>query len=115
MGKGSSSVLPVGQSAVAEEPNYLKLVSRIKHEIYSSYLAAWISILSRSYRRLRVFDCFVGDGRYVNERGEPLPGSPQLAISITSDIVDKSSGLAVAFRFIEHDPVESGATPNRFG
>jgi three-Cys-motif partner protein len=104
MGKGSSSVLPVGQSGVAGEPNYLKLVSRIKHEIYSNYLAAWISILSRSYRRLRVFDCFAGDGRYVNERGEPLPGSPQLAISITSDIVDKSSGLAVAFGFIEHDP-----------
>src|ERR1700720_2070736 len=104
MGKESYSVLPVGQSGAAEEPNYLKLVSRIKHEIYSNYLAAWISILSRSYRRLRVFDCFAGDGRYVNERGEPLPGSPQLAISVISDIVDKSSGLAVAFGFIEHDP-----------
>jgi three-Cys-motif partner protein len=55
-------------------------------------------------RRLRVFDCFAGDGRYVNERGEPLPASPQLAISITSNIVDNSSRLAVAFGFIEQNP-----------
>ena len=82
------------------EPSYLKHVSRIKHEIYTRYLGAWLAILSTQFNRLRVFDCFAGDGHYVDEHGHALPGSPQRAISIARDIVEKSMGLSIAFGFI---------------
>jgi three-Cys-motif partner protein len=90
-----------------DEPGYLNHVSRIKHEIYTRYLGAWLTILSRGFNHLRVFDCFAGDGRYVDEHGQALPGSPQRAISITSDVVAKSKSLSVAFGFIEQDQMKA--------
>lgn len=106
MGKQEHSPRPRFDESVAE-PSYLKHVSRIKHEIYTRYLGAWLAILSTKFDRLRVFDCFAGDGRYVDEHGHSLPGSPQRAISIVSDIVEKSKRLSVALGFIEQNQVKA--------
>mgnify|MGYP001288037598 CR=1 FL=1 len=105
----------LGLDDSAAESIYLKHVSRIKHEIYTRYLGAWLAILSRRFDRLRVFDCFAGDGRYVDEHRHPLPGSPQRAISIARDIVEKSKGLSVAFGFIEQDQMKANRLRQELG
>lgn len=83
--------------------NYLKHVSRIKHEILNGYFGAWAGILSRSFSHLAYFDCFAGDGRYVDENGLPLAGSPQRAVGIATDLVSKTKGLSLTLGFIELD------------
>jgi len=84
--------------------SYLKHISRIKHEILNGYFGAWLGILSRSFNHLAYFDCFAGDGRYVDENRQPLPGSPQRAVGIANDLVDKTKGgLSLTLGFIELD------------
>lgn len=83
--------------------NYLNQVSRIKHQILSGYLGAWSGILGNAFPHLGYWDCFAGDGSYVDENGSRLPGSPQLAVHVAIDFVSKSSGRSVTLGFIERD------------
>jgi three-Cys-motif partner protein len=87
--------------------SYLKHVSRIKHEIFNSYFGAWAAILSKSFKYLAYFDCFAGDGRYVDEHGQPLPGSPQRAVGIATHLVSKTNGLSLTLGFIERDEAKA--------
>lgn len=86
-----------------ESLSYLKHVSRIKHEIFNGYFGAWAGILGRRFNHLAYFDCFAGDGRYVDEHGQPLPGSPQRAVGIATSLVSKNNGLSLTLGFIERD------------
>lgn len=87
--------------------SYLKHVSRIKHQILNGYFGAWAGILSKSFSRLAYFDCFAGDGRYVDEHGQSLPGSPQRAVGIATDLVNKTKGLFLTLGFIERDEAKA--------
>jgi three-Cys-motif partner protein len=87
--------------------SYLKHVSRIKHQILNGYFGAWAGILSKSFNRLAYFDCFAGDGRYVDEHGQPLPGSPQQAVGIATSLVNKTKELSLTLGFIERDEVKA--------
>jgi three-Cys-motif partner protein len=87
--------------------SYLKHVSRIKHEILNGYFGTWAGILSRSFSRLAYFDCFAGDGRYVDESGQPLPGSPQRAVGIAAGLVNRTKGLSLTLGFIELDEAKA--------
>lgn len=92
--------------------SYLKHVSRIKHEILNGYFGAWSGILSRSFNHLAYFDCFAGDGRYVDENRQPLPGSPQRAVGIATDLVNKTKGLSLTLGFIELDGTKAARLRN---
>ncbi len=83
--------------------NYLNQVSRIKHQILRGYLGAWSGILGNDFSRLAYWDCFAGDGLYVDENGVQLPGSPQLAVKTAVDFVSKSAGRSVTLGFIERN------------
>ncbi len=87
----------------SEATEYLKQVSRIKHEILSKYLGAWSSILGTKFSHLAYFDCFAGSNRYVDEHGRSLEGSPQHALKVASDFVSKSTGRSLTLGFIERD------------
>ncbi len=94
-----SSVIGVDRHSVfhdREQPYYLKHVSRIKHDILKAYLGAWSGILGTKFPHLAYFDCFAGEGCYVDEHGQELPGSPQHALRVAADFVSKAperSGL----------------------
>ena len=108
MNRGANPlVIASAQSAIAEPFSYLKQVSRVKHEILGRYLSAWSGILGTKFRHLGYFDCFAGDGRYVDERGQQLPGSPQHALRMASDFVSKSPGRSLILGFIERDEGKS--------
>jgi three-Cys-motif partner protein len=87
--------------------SYLKHVSRVKHQILNGYFGAWAAILSKSFNQLAYFDCFAGDGRYVDEEGHPLPGSPQRAVALAMRLLNKTAGLSLTLGFIEQDEVKA--------
>ena len=91
------------RTAITEPFSYLKQVSRVKHQILGKYLGAWSGILGTKFKHLAYFDCFAGDGRYVDEYGVELPGSPQHALQIASEFVSKSPGRSLTLGFIERD------------
>jgi three-Cys-motif partner protein len=86
-----------------EQPYYLKHVSRIKHDILKAYLGAWSGILGTRFPHLAYFDCFAGEGYYVDEDGQELPGSPQHALRVAADFVSKAPARSVTLGFIERD------------
>lgn len=76
--------------------------TKAKHEILKYYLDPWTRKLGSSARKLRVFDCFAGRGRYV-DRGNTspiklenisadaeVPGSPLIILDL---LVERSSKL----------------------
>ncbi len=92
---------------LAESLHYLKQVSRIKHQILGGYLGAWSGILGSAFPHLAYWDCFAGDGRYVDENGMQLAGSPQRALKVAIDFVSRSRGRSVSLGFIERDREKS--------
>lgn len=96
-------LIPEREDSSGDSLSYLKHVSRIKHEIFNGYFGAWAGILSRWFNDLAYFDCFAGDGRYVDEHGQPLPGSPQRAVGIAASLVSKGKKLSLTLGFIERD------------
>lgn len=101
------SLVSKREESTEDSLSYLKHVSRIKHEILNGYFGAWAGILSRSFNHLAYFDCFAGDGRYVDEDGQPLPGSPQRAVGIATNLVTKTNGLSLTLGFVELDGVKA--------
>ncbi len=63
--------------------------TRVKHEILSKYLWAWIRILWKWHKRICYFDTFAGRGEYVVE-GEPTPGSPVIALRLADEYLERS-------------------------
>jgi three-Cys-motif partner protein len=88
---------------------YLKLVSRAKHRILSSYLRPWSVILgSASLRvgkadKVAYVDCFAGGGVYSDEDSKPLPGSPLIALKQARDYVATHPGAERLLFFAERD------------
>ncbi len=88
---------------------YLKFVSRAKHRILSSYLRPWSEILGGASRRIGVpdrvayVDCFAGGGIYSDEDGNPLPGSPLIALKQALDYVAARPGAERILFFVERD------------
>src|ERR1700691_507612 len=97
--KTAPSIAKTVLTPIAEPFSYLKQVSRVKHQILGKYLGAWSGILGTKFKHLAYFDCFAGDGRYVDEHGVELPGSPQHALQIASDFVSKSPGRSLTLGF----------------
>ena len=102
---------------------YLKQVSRLKHRILAHYLAPWAAILGSAHPRLRYVDCFAGGGRYVDERGEPLDGSPVIALRTAQQYLEGNPSKRLTLEFVESDKrtaqrlrdtlATEGALPNR--
>jgi three-Cys-motif partner protein len=101
------SIANTAQTPFTEPFSYLKQVSRVKHQILGKYLGAWSGILGTKFRHLAYFDCFAGDGRYVDEHGLELPGSPQHALRIASDFVSRSQGRSLTLGFIERNAAKA--------
>jgi len=71
--------------------------TRVKHEILSKYLRAWIRVLGK-FHNLNIFDCFAGRGRY--QSGEE--GSPIIIINALSSVRGMMSRPSKAYcLFIE--------------
>lgn len=85
----------------SSDPEYLKLVSRIKHNILERYLAPWAVILGRYHHRLGYFDCFAGSGSFRDEMRQPLPGSPIRALRIAKEYVERNPGRQFILTFVE--------------
>ncbi|MCX5782146.1 MAG: three-Cys-motif partner protein TcmP [Elusimicrobia bacterium] len=76
--------------------------TKVKHEILSKYLGAWIRILGKNYSRICYFDCFAG--RSIYKDGEK--GSPLLALDICADVKKRFHYLKeIVCTFIEKDRV----------
>ena len=82
---------------------YLKQVSRLKHRILAHYLAPWAAILGSAHPRLRYVDCFAGGGRYVDEHGVPLDGSPVIALRTAQAYLRRNVSKHLALHFVESD------------
>jgi len=98
--------LPVPGGELATKPEsfeYLKKVSQLKLDIQRGYLGAWASILGTAYAELAYFDCFAGSGRYSDEDGNELRGSPLQALQVATEFVAKAPGRRVTLGFIERD------------
>ncbi len=82
---------------------YLKQVSRIKHRILKDYLVPWAIILGSAHQRLGYVDCFAGGGSYADEQGNPLPGSPQIAVDVARQHVESHRNCSLVLGFVEKD------------
>jgi three-Cys-motif partner protein len=82
---------------------YLKLkqVSRAKHTILRKYLEPWAKILGTAYPRLGYFDCYAGGGIYTDENGQPMPGSPLIAVDIAKEWAKTKAGRLLLLGFVE--------------
>lgn len=82
----------------------LKDHSKVKHEIFSRYLGAFVSITGRSWEEFYYIDAFAGRGRYKG--GEP--GSPIHALKTIQNTLNNSrlnlNIKSINCIFIEKDP-----------
>lgn len=92
----------MAQPNVSTRP-YLKLVSRVKHRILAKYLAPWSKILGSVHPTLAYVDCFAGAGGFLDELGQPLPGSPVIALQLAKDDVRKDPARRRVLIFAEKD------------
>jgi three-Cys-motif partner protein len=87
------------------EPQHLKRVSRIKHEILTKYLPSWARILGSAFDRLYYVDCFAGPGQYEAD-GQLVDGSPIIAVkaakAFAADHADKRLGIVL----VDDDPLQ---------
>lgn len=81
---------------------YLKQVSRVKHQVLEKYLEPWSKILGSRYTHLRIVDCFAGGGRYSDEKGEPLPGSPVIALRLANRYLQTHPSHRLSLVFVEN-------------
>ena len=89
----------------------------------AQYLVPWAAILGSAHPRLRYVDCFAGGGRYVDERGEPLAGSPVIALRTAQQYLETNPSKHLTLEFVENDKrtaqrlkdtlAAEGALPNR--
>jgi three-Cys-motif partner protein len=86
-----------------EELPYLKQVSRVKHTILKNYLPAWAIILGSAHKHLAYVDCFAGGGIYADEKGEPLPGSPLIALRLAKGYTQAHRRRSIGLVFVEED------------
>jgi three-Cys-motif partner protein len=91
----------------AEQLEYLKHVSRIKHSILRGYLGAWSAILGKGFDDLAVYDCFAGPGAYKDEFDRELPGSPAHVLEIANDFVSKSAFRSIRLGFTEQNQLKA--------
>jgi three-Cys-motif partner protein len=71
--------------------------TRVKHELLSKYLGAWIPVLSSAHERIGYFDGFAGRGEY--EDGSL--GSPILAMQVADKLASHYERMV--FFFVEKD------------
>jgi spore photoproduct lyase len=71
--------------------------TEVKHILLKKYLAAWIPILGRGYRKVCYFDGFAGRGEYT----DGTLGSPLIALKV-ADNLSQYFGELICF-FIEKD------------
>lgn len=84
------------------EPQHLKRVSRVKHEILTKYLPSWAVILGSKYDLLYYVDCFAGPGRYESD-GMIVDGSPVIAVKAGKDFADKYPNKKLGIILFEED------------
>lgn len=70
--------------------------NRIKHEILTKYLGAYVVALKGTAKLIHYVDGFAGSGAYA----ETHPGSPILAVELLA-----KSGLKFAVSFVENTPI----------
>lgn len=85
------------------EPQHLKRVSRIKHEILTKYLPSWARILGSAFDRLYYIDCFAGPGRYEADN-QLVDGSPVIAAKAGKDFALKNPGKRLGVVLVDDDP-----------
>jgi len=62
--------------------------TRVKHELLSKYLYAWIIKLGSFHRKIIFFDCFAGRGEYVDKTGKFVAlGSPIIALQVANSLL----------------------------
>lgn len=64
--------------------------TKVKHELLSKYLYAWIIKLGRFHRKIIFFDCFAGRGEYVDKTGKVTAlGSPIIALQVADSLLQQ--------------------------
>ena len=86
----------------APEPQHLKRVSRIKHEILTKYLPSWAVILGSRFDLLYYVDCFAGPGRYESD-GMIVDGSPVIAVKAGKGFAEKYPNKKLGIILFEED------------
>ncbi len=84
------------------EPQHLKRVSRIKHQILTRYLPNWATILGSTFDLLYYIDCFAGPGRYESE-GKVVDGSPIVAVKAGKEYATKSPKKKLGMVLVDDD------------
>ena len=80
---GEEEIMPLKDSAL-EKWEY-KEHTKVKHELLSKYLYAWIIKLGKFHRKICYFDGFAGRGEYT----DGTLGSPIIAIKVANQLLEQ--------------------------
>lgn len=87
------------------EPQHLKRVSRIKHQILTRYLPNWAIILGSAFDLLYYIDCFAGPGVYEAD-GEQVDGSPIIAVKAGREYATKNPDRKLGMVLVDDDAAQ---------